>query len=490
MNKLPKNPVIYEINTWVWLHEIRERLNLPVTLAEVPDEIWDGIAQMHIDAVWFMGVWQRSPAGITISNAHQGNLTDFRRALPDFDLSDNVGSPYCIRQYRVDDYFGGPDGLAGARAKLAARGIRLILDFVPNHLAHDHPWVAESPEFFIRGNEEDLERDPVTFVRIGTGVFACGKDPFYPAWQDVLQVNAFHPGLRNAICETLLEIAARCDGVRCDMAMLVMSEIFERTWSYRAGPVPELDYWTEMIPAVKKQYPAFHFIAEAYWNKEWELQQQGFDFCYDKRLYDRLEKEGAEEIRNHLQADAGFQQKLIRFIENHDEPRAVTTFPASKAAAAAVSFSTLPGGRLYHEGQLEGRRIKLPVFLQRRPDENPGEDLRNFYLKLLEIINSPLFHDGVWELCECQGWPDNDSYRNLLAWCWTLREARAMVIINYSEMPSQGMVRFPWRDVQGEVTLADLLSGQRFLRQIDDLTNNGLYAGLDAWECHLFRCIT
>lgn len=261
MNELPKNPVIYEINTWVWLHEIRERLNLPVTLGEVPDEIWDGIAQLHIDAVWFMGVWQRSPAGITISNAHQGNLTDFRRALPDFDFRDNVGSPYCIRQYRVDDYFGGPDGLAGARAKLAARGIRLILDFVPNHLAHDHPWVAEYPEFFIRGNEEDLERDPVTFVRLGTGIFACGKDPFYPAWQDVLQVNAFHPGLRNAICETLLEIADQCDGVRCDMAMLVMSEIFERTWSHRAGPVPLLDYWKVLIPAVKQQYPAFQFLS-------------------------------------------------------------------------------------------------------------------------------------------------------------------------------------------------------------------------------------
>ena len=223
-------------------------------------------------------------------------------------------------------------GLAAARARLAGRGIGLILDFVPNHVAPDHPWVSDHPEYFIQGSPADLTSDPTSFAEAGGRVFACGRDPYFPAWPDVLQLNAFDAGLRQAAAETLLDIAGHCDGVRCDMAMLVLNSVFERTWGPRAGARPDVDYWAAIIPAVKAQHPDFTFIAEAYWDLEWELQQQGFDFCYDKRLYDRLEKEGAESVWLHLLADMAYQEKLLRFIENHDEPRAAAAFPRDAAA--------------------------------------------------------------------------------------------------------------------------------------------------------------
>ena len=163
------------------------------------------------------------------------------------------------------------------------------------------------------------------FVEKGGRIFACGRDPYFPAWPDVLQLNAFHPGLRQAVIETLLDMAGQCDGVRCDMAMLLLNNIFERTWGLRAGARPETDYWPEIIPAIKRNSPNFKFIAEAYWDLEWELQQQGFDFCYDKKLYDRMEHENAENVRLHLLADMPYQERLVRFIENHDEPRAAAT---------------------------------------------------------------------------------------------------------------------------------------------------------------------
>ena len=128
----------------------------------------------------------------------------------------------------------------------------------------------------------------------GGGVLANGRDPYFAAWPDVVQLNAFSPDLRAAVIATLSSIGEQCDGVRCDMAMLMMNDTFERTWGERAGPRPEADYWPTVIPAVKTTHPEFVFMAEAYWDLEWALLEQGFDYCYDKRLYDRLVHDGAE----------------------------------------------------------------------------------------------------------------------------------------------------------------------------------------------------
>jgi glycosidase len=312
MSKWPSYPNLYEVNTWVWLTELQTKYKKNLNLASIPDQEWDVIGRLGFDAVWLMGVWERSPAGIAIANRNEQMLQNFRRALPDFRPEDNVGSPYCVRQYTVAEHLGGTEGLASARRQLAERGMKLILDFVPNHVAPDHPWVRDHPDYFIRGTSVDLENAPGSYLEASGNVCACGRDPYFPAWPDVLQLNAFDTGLRKAAISTLSTIAQQCDGVRCDMAMLMLNSVFERTWGSRAGPRPLTDYWRDVIPALKKARPDFLFIAESYWDLEWELQQQGFDFCYDKRLYDRLEHEGAESVRLHLCADLGYQKKLLR----------------------------------------------------------------------------------------------------------------------------------------------------------------------------------
>jgi len=488
MNPWPKHPVIYEINTWVWLNELSRKYERPVTLATVPSEEWDYLSSFGADAVWFMGVWERSPAGTAIANQNKGLLEDFRRALPDFRPEDNVGSPYCVRQYVVDENLGGRKGLAVARKELAKRGLKLILDFVPNHVAPDHPWIVDHPEYLVQGNADGARNDPASFIEAGGKVFACGRDPFFPAWPDVLQLNAFDPGLRQAAAATLLDIAGRCDGVRCDMAMLMLNSVFERTWASRAGARPDADFWSAIIPAVKAQHPDFKFIAEAYWDLEWELQQQGFDFCYDKRLYDRLEKEGAESVWLHLLADMAYQEKLVRFIENHDEPRAAAVFSPDRLRAVAVAALTLPGAKLLHEGQLEGRRVRLPVFLGRRPFEAPDESLREFYRRLLKAVRDDIFKTGEWRLCECRGWPDNLSYRNLVAWCWRLGEDCRLTVVNLSASPSQGLVRLPWGDVcDKSISLEELFSGTRYSRQGNEMAESGLFVDLPAWGYHFFE---
>lgn len=488
MRVWPLRPVIHEINTWVWLHELGEKYGKRVDLASVPGQEWDAIAAAGLDAVWFMGVWERSPAGAAISMANAGLLEDFRRALPDFKPEDNVGSPYCVRRYVVDARLGGPKGLVVARQSLAQRGLRLLLDFVPNHVAPDHPWVTSHPEYFIQGDQGDLRADPTSFVAIGRKVLACGRDPFFPAWPDVVQLNAFDPDLREATLATLLEIAAQCDGVRCDMAMLLMNDVFERTWGPRAGERPARDYWPTLIPAVRSRHPGFRFLAEAYWDLEWALQRQGFDFCYDKKLYDRMTQGDTESLRLHLAAEDSYQRGLVRFLENHDEPRAAATFPPGKARAAALAMLTLPGAKLLHEGQFEGRRVHLPVFLRRRPPEPIDRDLADFYGRLLRETRRDVFRNGRWHLCERTGWPDNPSHLNILAWSMEKGDERYLIVLNFSETPSQARVRLSLEHLPGRTwTLSDPLSGECFERSGDDLEGSGLFISLEAWCWHFLR---
>ncbi len=478
----PRYPSLYEINTWVWLSEISLKAGRPIDLGSVPEAEWEAITKFGFDAVWLMGVWERSPACIAIANQNQNLVDDFRRALPDFRPEDNVGSPYCIRRYVVDQHLGGPKGLAIARQELVRRGMKLLLDFVPNHVAPDHPWVSSHPEYFIPGTADDVKRDPSSYISVQGNVCACGRDPYFPAWPDVLQLNAFEPGLRQAVIETVSSIAAQCDGVRCDMAMLLLNQVFERTWGDRAGQCPSTEYWEDVIPTVKSAHPNFRFMAEAYWNLEWELQQKGFDFCYDKRLYDRLEHDSAESVRLHLCADLAYQEKLLRFIENHDEPRAAATFPAAKERAAAVTIATQPGARLFYEGQFEGQTVKLPVFLGRRPAEPVDEELKVFYEKLLASINAPIFRDGKWNLCERNGWPDNQSCQNMVAWSWVKDDDRRLVVVNLGDKSAQARVKVPWGELhESSWRLIDTLSDMSFDREGNEMASTGLYVELKPW---------
>jgi hypothetical protein len=482
------HPLIYEINTWVWLAVRSAVAGRPVDLASVPDRDWDELAELGVDAVWLMGVWERSPAGVAVALADAGLVASFRAALPDYRDDDVVGSPYCVRRYVVDDHLGGPAGLAAARNALDRRGLGLILDFVPNHVAPDHPWTTERPELFILGTDDDLRADPASFVRLGDRVLARGRDPYFPAWPDVVQLDAFAPDLRAAAAETVAAIAGQCDGVRCDMAMLMLNDVFAKTWGARVGAAPAAEYWGEVIGAVRAAHPGFTFLAEAYWDLEWALQQLGFDHCYDKRLYDRLVAGTPEAVRLHLTAGLDYQRRLLRFVENHDERRAAATFPPERQKAVTVATLTQAGARLVHDGQLTGARVRLPVFLGRAPAEPPDADLAAFHRLLLAVVADPALQ-GEWRLCEVSGWPGNDGWASLVAWSWDGPDGtgRWLAVVNLAEATAAGHVRTAWGDLRGlEVRLADPTTGLAFDRRGDDLVD-GLYVELAGWRWHLLR---
>jgi hypothetical protein len=482
----PDQPVIVEINTWVWLAELTEQQRRPIDLASVPPEAWEAACPPGVDAVWLMGVWERSAAGVDIARDDPGVRADMEAALPDLTDTDVVGSPYCVRSYTVDRRLGGGQGLAAARAALAAMEVRLVVDYVPNHVARDHRWVQEHPEFLVLGDRDDLRSDPRSFALLDERVVALGRDPHYPAWTDVVQLNAFSRRLRDATAGELATIAQQADGVRCDMAMLMLNDVFAGTWGDRVGPPPTDEFWPGVIADVRNFAPDVIFIAEVYWGLEPPLLEQGFDYCYDKTLHDLLTRLDVPGLRAHLGAAVSAQRRLLRFVENHDEPRVAAAVPVEAQRAVAVAVATLPGGLLLHEGQFEGRRVRPPVQLGRRPPEPADQDLRAFWEGLLDAA-APA-RGGTWHQLTVHGWTENDTSGTLLAWCWDYPRSHALtVVVNLGPDAAKGQIQIDPPADTGDVVYTDLLSGQEFVHDAQTVTTYGLHVELGPWGFHLLR---
>jgi hypothetical protein len=304
----------------------------------------------------------------------------------------------------------------------------------------------------------------------------------------VVQLDAFAPALRAATAAALDSVAGQCDGIRCDMAMLMTNDIFARTWDGRAGAAPAEDFWPAVIGELRIRHPQTVLIAEAYWDTEWELLQQGFDFCYDKRLYDRLIGGDAPAVREHLRADTGFQGRLLRFAENHDEPRIADLLNSDTERAVAGVIATLPGATLWHDGQFEGRRVRSPVFLSRRPDEPPDAELAGWYRKLLAVVAGHRVRTGAWQLIEAGDRPGRPAGGGLIAWSWAGEAGadRHVVVVNLSGEPAAGLIRLDWPDLRGKGwRLADLLTGAAEERDGGDLAGAGLPVALGPWQFRL-----
>lgn len=487
-----EHPIIYEINTFVWLTTLSRTYGRAITLENLPEEVLEELEGLGIDVVWFMGVWQRNPES---RDSARNYIHEYRHALPDVTEEDVIGSAYAIGAYEVDARLGGRAGLARVRARLAERGIKILLDFVPNHVATDHAWIAAHPDYFVRGTARDKARRPdVFFERFdawGRSMWvAHGRDPYFPPWIDTAQLDAFSRGYRRAAVATLQDIAAQADGVRCDMAMLMTNRIFSQTWWGDVENPPIMEFWSEVIPQVKASFPDFIFIAEVYWSMEYDLQQQGFNYTYDKLLYDRILEGDARKIHEHLYAHIDYQRRLVRFIENHDEPRVASALGIEKSVPAAVLINTLPGAVLLHDGQLLGRKVKLPVHLARQPEEVEYAGLYAFYARLLEECKAQIYKQGEWHLFDVTTThKDNTVFKHIIAYGWRGDSDYRVIAVNLSSHWVQGMVDLSYWEEMGDNDWAmrDMLDDTYYFRHGSQIVQQGLFVELRPYSAHIFR---
>ena len=481
-------PSLYQINTRVWLTELSRSLGRRATLDDIPDIELDRLAELGFDWIWMLSVWQTGPAGQQVSRSNPEWRQEFQETLPDLREEDIAGSGFAITGYTVHDHLGGDAALARLRERLRKRGLRLMLDFVPNHTGLDHPWVEDHPEYYISGTELDLAQAPKNYTwakrKQGGLLLAHGRDPYFPGWLDSLQLNYGNPATQEAMIAELVKIAGQCDGVRCDMAMLVLPDVFERTWGIQAQP-----FWPKATQRVRERFPDFCFMAEVYWDIEWTLQQQGFDYTYDKRLYDRLREGHARPVREHFWAGVDYQNKLARFLENHDEPRAAATFPPETHEAAAVITFLSPGLRFFHQGQFQGKKKRISPHLCRGPDEPVDQPMELFYDRLLAVLRRPVLREGQWQLLECApAWEGNWTNDCFLAFAWQGPDGeRLLAAVNYAPNQSQCYLHLPFADLEsGQWRLQDLIGDATHDREGSDLKAVGLYLDLRPWQACVF----
>ena len=483
---LRNHPQLYEINTWPWLEKLTERAGRQINLGNVPDSEWDSFAQSGFDIVWLMGVWQRSPKSRQIALTDPAHMEAYARVRPSWTPSDIIGSPYSIQQYIPDSRMGTWDDLDQARERLRERNIALFLDFVGNHTALDHPWTHDHPEFYVQGAKNDLDADPSSFFQVetarGLAYLAHGRDPYFPSWTDTAQLNHFSAPMRAAQINDLRNIARHCDGVRCDMAMLHLRDIFSRIWGRLIkDETPQKEFWQEAHEGA----PQLTLLAETYWGTEQRLLDLGFSFVYDKSLYDAVRDTNIENVKAKLSGDVRQQGRFARFLENHDEPGSLDVFGKPRLPSAEVLMGTLPGMRFYYQSELEGMP-QLPITLRVPSNQPPNQFCVELFSRILGFANEAVFHQGDWQLLPTSpAW--DSTFNDLIVYEWRLAGAWKVIAVNLKPAPAQGWVHLGSSIVSGkDYIFYDQLHHVRYPRKGNEIAETGLFVRLDGFQAHLF----
>lgn len=476
---------LLEISTRPYFYQLSKKLGKQIkTFKDIPESEFQDWKNKGFEWVWFMGVWQIGTYGPQHDRTDPGLIRSFNIVLPGWTNDDVIGSPYSITEYKLNSELGTEEDLKWLREKLHSYGMKLMLDFVPNHSACDAPTIPSKLNFYVRCPKGQTP-DPAKYMSNGIA-YGCGMwcDP----WTDVAQYNYADKEFRLHQINVLKYIASVADGCRCDMAHLIINDEF---WNYWQSELtswgyskPSTEFWADAISAVKAVYPNFKFMAESYGDVLAKLHAYGFDWAYDKDPLDKLYYHDVKGYQQYVSSHSlDFFSKTAHFTENHDEPRTVDKFwnwdPAADCAAATLL--TLPGLRFFFQDQWLGYKNKLDVHLRRAADENPRADIQKFYQTLFQVLDMPALKEGQFT----QLWVSGTD--TIPAWKWVKDGQRILVCANFNENTAGGNVVLSDAPGSGDIPVQDLISGETYYRNAETLRNQGLTVVLGQYQVQIFK---
>ncbi len=547
--------VLIAKNAYVWLDQLSKKYQRPIKyLNEVPDEELDLLAAYGFSGLWLIGVWERSQASARIKQLC-GN-------------PEAIASAYSLAAYRIADELGGELAYQNLRDRAWQRGIRLASDMVPNHMGIDSSWVIEHPNWFISlgyspfpsysFNGPDLSPDgrvglyiedhyydrsdaAVVFKRVdrhsgGEQYIYHGNDGTSMPWNDTAQLNYLNPEVREAVIQTILQVARRFPIIRFDAAMTLAKRHYQRLWFPEpgtGGAIPSrsdygltaeqfnqafpLEFWREVVDRVAQELPDTLLLAEAFWLMEgYFVRTLGMHRVYNSAFMNMLRNEDNAKyrtlIKNTLEFEPEILKRYVNFMNNPDERTAVDQFgKGDKYFGICTMMATLPGLPMFGHGQIEGFTEKYGMEYKRAYwDETVDQHLVERHRR--EI--SPLLHRRalfaevenflLFDFYTTGGWVDE----NVFAYANRYGDQRSLVVYHNKFAQTSGWIRWSAAsktkssDQLVQRTLAeglgltggdgryvifrDQASGLEFIRPSQEIINQGLFLNLNAYQCHVF----
>ena len=475
------HPYVYEISTRPWLYELSKKYGKSITkLKDIPTEEFDSFAENGVDIVWMMGIWKLGEYGVE----YDRNRT-YENYLPDWTVEDVIGSPFAITEYVCNPELGEDDDILNLRIELNIRGIKLMLDFVPNHSAHDNELAYNDPYMFIRAPTGITDES-----RFSPRGIAFGSDIGHKPWKDVIQYNYWEYKTIQIMKDNFLKVLTLADAARCDRAYLILNDVFEDAWKAELNAYsyirPNTEFWSYAIQEGRNINPNAILLAESYDEKySKKLLELGFNYVYNKDLLDKIVI-SAKDVKEYMKSkNSTFLDTACNFVENHDELRiAFKTGDDYKKAMAAGTLAATFGGMIFvNHGQWEGKKKNLDVHLRRATYESDNLIVKDYYKKLSKVLREPAFRSSNFYFVDNMTGGKKDDF---IAYIREEGDNHYIVIVNYSS--SQGCAYVPIHNIKGYryCLIHEALSNQEYIKTVKD-AKNGMFVCLDAWETQIFQ---
>jgi len=550
--------VLIAKNTYVWLDQLSKKYHRPITtLADIPDEELDSLARWGFTGLWLIGLWERSTASKNIK---------IMRGNPDA-----VASAYSLYGYEIAKDLGGDAAYENLRARTWQRGIRLASDMVPNHMGIDSHWVVEHPDWFISldyppfpsytFNGPNFSSDPRVAIQIEDHYFDNtdaavvfklwdyrtnqaryiyhGNDGTSMPWNDTAQLNYLKPEVREAVIQTILNVARKFPVIRFDAAMTLAKKHYQRLWFPEpgtGGAIPSradfgltkeqfdaampVEFWREVVDRVAQEVPDTLLLAEAFWLMEgYFVRTLGMHRVYNSAFMNMLRDEKNAEYRlvmkNTLEFDPEIMKRYVNFMNNPDERTAVDQFgKGDKYFGVCTLMVTLPGLPMFGHGQIEGFTEKYGMEYRRAYwDETPDAWLIDRHVReIFPLLRKRYLFAEVKDFLLYDFFtPEGRVNEDVFAYSNRAGEEKSLVVYHNRYASTRGWiktsvasaVKTPTGDkvlVQkslGEgLSLAlddqtftifrDQFTGLEYIRPNEELWEKGLYLELEAYRCHVF----